>query len=91
MILSSFVIEALFVSIFWVHLRNYIELPVGDYFILLNGRDPAHLRDEISASWPGAFGWEYLIRESGEISVKITKLKAVNEDLELPAGHACSH
>ena len=72
-------------------LRTCQELPVGDYFILLNGRDPAHLREEIPALWPGAFGWEYLMQQSDEVRVKITKLKAVDADTELPAGHECSH
>ena len=72
-------------------LRNCVELPVGDYFILLNGRDPVHLHDRISASWPGAFAWEHLVQKPDEVRVKITKLNAVKEDSDLPAGHACSH
>ena len=72
-------------------LRNCVELPVGDYFILLNGRDPVHLHDRIFASWPGAFAWEHLVQKPDEVRVKITKLNAVKEDSDLPAGHACSH
>ena len=72
-------------------LRNCVELPVGGYFVLLNGHDPVHIRDQISASWPGAFGWDYLVQKPDEVRVKITKLNAVPEDSDLPAGHACSH
>jgi uncharacterized protein (DUF2249 family) len=64
---------------------------VGGHFVLLNGRDPVHLHDQISVSWPGAFTWEYLVQRPDEIRVKITKLKAVQEDSDLPAGHECSH
>jgi uncharacterized protein (DUF2249 family) len=72
-------------------LRTCVELPVGGHFILLNGRDPVPLRGEIAASWPGAFGWEYLVQTAEEVRVKITKLKAVTPDAELPDGHVCSH
>jgi len=72
-------------------LRTCLELPVGDCFILLNGRDPAHLREEIPALWPAAFAWEYLVQNPDEVRVKITKLKAVQADTDLPAGHTCSH
>jgi uncharacterized protein (DUF2249 family) len=71
-------------------LRTCLELPVGGHFILLNGRDPAHLYDQISTSWPGAFGWDYLVKQPDEVRVKITKLNAVKEGSDLPAGHACS-
>ena len=72
-------------------LRNCVDLPVGDHFILLNGRDPVHMRDQLSRSWPGAFGWDYLVNQPDEVRVKITKLQAMKEDTELPAGHTCSH
>jgi uncharacterized protein (DUF2249 family) len=58
-------------------LRTCVELPVGGHFILLNGRDPVHLRDQISVSWPGVFAWEYRVQKTDEVRVKITKLKAV--------------
>jgi uncharacterized protein (DUF2249 family) len=72
-------------------LRTCRELPVSDFFILLNSRDPAHLREEIPALWPGAFGWEYLVQQPDETRVKITKLKAVEANTALPAAHECSH
>jgi len=72
-------------------LRTCVELPVGGHFTLLNGRDPAHLREETAAWWPGALAWEYLVQQPDEVRVKITKLKAVAEGANLPAGHDCSH
>jgi uncharacterized protein (DUF2249 family) len=71
--------------------RTCAELPVGGYFILLNGRDPVHMHEEISARWPGAFGWEYLVQEPDEVRVKITKLNAVKMDADLSTSHTCSH
>jgi uncharacterized protein (DUF2249 family) len=72
-------------------LRTCLELPVGGHFILQNGRDPVHLQEQIAASWPGAFAWEHLVRTAEEVRVRITKLKAVAADGELPPAHACSH
>ena len=68
-------------------LRNCFELAVGDHFILMNGHDPAHLREEISKSWPGAFAWEYIKRCEDEVRVKITKLVAVMENLKPSPNH----
>ena len=72
-------------------LRTCLGLPVGGHFILLNGHDPVRLRDQVSASWPGAFAWEHLVQKPDEVRVKITKLKAVKPDADLPAGFTCSH
>ena len=71
-------------------LRNCLDLPVGDHFILLNGHDPVRIQDQLSATWPGAFAWEYLVQKADEVRVKITKLKVVREDPDLPVGHSCS-
>src|SRR6266496_717620 len=56
-------------------IRTWLELPVGDYFILLNDHDPVPLYYQFSAQWPGAFTWEHLVRQTEEIRVKITKVK----------------
>ena len=71
-------------------LRTAFELAVGDHFILQNGRDPLHLRNDIAELWPDAFGWDYVLKSPEEVRVKITKLKAVTE---LPAvePHDCGH
>ena len=71
-----------------------VENDGGDGLVLLP-RSPHHngrpLPGQISASWPEAFAWEHLVRKPDEVRVKITRLKAVKEDLDLPAAHACSH
>lgn len=72
-------------------LRTCLELPVSGHFILLNGHDPVRLHDQISAAWPGTFAWEYLVRTADEVRVKITKLKVVKPDSDLPPGFTCSH
>jgi len=58
-------------------IRTWLELPVGDHFILLNDHDPVPLYYQFSAQWPGTFTWEHLVRGMDEIRVKITKLKPV--------------
>jgi uncharacterized protein (DUF2249 family) len=54
---------------------TFSQLPVGDYFIILNGHEPARLRDQFAAQWPGTFTWEKLPANPGEFRVKVTKLK----------------
>ena len=72
-------------------LQTCLDLPVGGHFILLNGHDPVRLQQQVAATWPGAFAWEHLARAEGEIRVKITKLKAVRSDSDLPPGFTCAH
>lgn len=57
-------------------IKQWLELPVGKHFILLNDHDPVPLRYQFSAQWPGAFAWEHLRNIPGETRVKITRLKA---------------
>lgn len=69
-------------------IRTWLELPVGDHFILLNDHDPAPLRYQFAAQWPDTFTWEYLVNIPGEARVKITKLKRLGEPAE-PIAAAC--
>ena len=57
-------------------IRTWLELPVGEHFILLNDHDPVPLYYQFSAQWPEAFTWEHLVKGPDEFRVKITKLKA---------------
>jgi uncharacterized protein (DUF2249 family) len=59
--------------------RTFVELPAGGYFILVNDHDPAQLRSQFAAQWPGAFTWEYLAQEPEHFRVKITKLQPLGE------------
>ena len=52
-------------------IRTWLELPVGDYFTLLNDHDPAPLRYQFAAQWPDTFTWEYLINLPGEARVPV--------------------
>lgn len=60
-------------------IRTWLDLPVGDYFILLNDHDPVPLRYQFAAEWPEAFTWEHVLKTPGEFRVKIKKLKSVAE------------
>lgn len=60
-------------------IKTWLELPLGDHFILLNDHDPVPLYYQFSAQWPGAFSWEHLAKGPEEVHVKITKLKMAGE------------
>ena len=68
-------------------IRNWLELAVGDHFILLNDHDPVPLFYQFSAQWPGAFTWVHLVKGPAEFRVKITKLKET-ATIE-PAAQSC--
>ena len=56
-------------------IKSWLELAVGDHFILLNDHDPVPLYYQFSAQWPGAFTWQHLVKGPEEFRVKITKVK----------------
>src|SRR5947209_20022264 len=57
-------------------IKTWLDLPVGDYFILLNDHDPVPLYYQFAAQWPGTFIWEHLVKGPEEVRVKITKVKS---------------
>lgn len=63
-------------------IKTWLELPVGDHFILLNDHDPVPLYYQFAAQWPGAFTWVHLVKGPEEFRVKITKLSAVTQITE---------
>jgi uncharacterized protein (DUF2249 family) len=67
-------------------IRTWLELPVGDHFILFNDHDLVPLRYQFGAQWPDAFTWEHLVNIPGEARVKITKLKATAPTAQPVAG-----
>ena len=71
-------------------IRTWLELPVDDYFILLNDHDPVPLFYQFSAQWPGAFEWKHLVQGPDEFRVKITKLKALSGTVAA-ARESCGH
>jgi uncharacterized protein (DUF2249 family) len=71
-------------------IQKWLDLAVGDYFVLVNDHDPARMREQFSAKWPGAFAWQYLQNGPEECRVKITKLKMtapVSTVVECCGGH----
>ena len=71
-------------------IKQWLGLPVGDHFILLNDHDPVPLYYQFAAQWPNAFTWDHLVKSPEEVRVKITKLKAVapvGEVAECCGGH----
>jgi uncharacterized protein (DUF2249 family) len=70
-------------------LKTWMELPVGDHFILLNDHDPVPLYYQFSAQWPGAFELKHLAKGPEEFRVKITKLKSLEQTAE-PLPSCCS-
>lgn len=59
-------------------LKTWQDLPVGDFFILLNDHDPVPLWYQFQAEWPGAFQWDYVERGPEDFRVKITKVRGTN-------------
>ena len=71
-------------------IRTWLELPVGEHFILQNDHDPVPLYYQFAAQWPGAFTWEHLVKGPDEFRVKITKLHAVVDVGQIVPG-SCGH
>lgn len=70
---------------------RWINLPVGEFFVLLNDHDPVPLKYQFEAEFQGAFTWDYLERGPEEYRVKITKLKALEGNPVAPTGGCGSH
>ena len=71
-------------------LSTWRELPVGDYFILLNNHDPVPLRYQFAAEFPETFTWEYLERGPEDFRVRLTKLKPLPPPVEPGQSYGCS-
>jgi uncharacterized protein (DUF2249 family) len=69
--------------------QTFLDLPVGEHFVLRNGHDPVPLRCQFEAEFPGTFTWEYVHRQPEDVAVKITKHQALQftGKLEHPCGH----
>jgi uncharacterized protein (DUF2249 family) len=63
-------------------IKTWVELPVGDHFVLLNDHDPVPLYYQFAAQWPGAFEWKHVVKGPQEFRVKITKLKPLKQPAE---------
>lgn len=67
---------------------TFIELAVGEHFIIRNGHEPVRLRDQFAAQWPDTFTWESLPAGPGEFRIKVTKLKPLLNS-ERPVAFEC--
>ncbi|HYE31064.1 MAG TPA: DUF2249 domain-containing protein [Methylomirabilota bacterium] len=56
-------------------IETWLNMPVGEHFILLNDHDPIPLRYQFQGEWPGCFTWEHLERGPEAFRVKITKIQ----------------
>lgn len=65
--------------------QRWLDLPVGQFFILLNDHDPIPLRYQFEAQFPGAFSWDYVEQGPEDFRVKITKLRSLSLTDEAPA------
>jgi uncharacterized protein (DUF2249 family) len=74
-------------------IRTWLEMAVGEHFILLNDHDPVPLYYQFAAQWPGAFTWDHLVKGPHEYRVKITKLSPVVDTAVSPGkSHgSCGH
>ena len=57
--------------------QRWLDLPVGQHFVLINDHDPIPLWYQFAAQFSDAFNWEYLLRGPEEFQVKITKVRPV--------------
>lgn len=55
-------------------LATYVNLPVGESFVLVNNRDPKHLHEEFEADYPGSYRWEYVEKGPTVWRIRISKL-----------------
>lgn len=72
-------------------IQKWLDLAVGDHFVLLNDHDPVPLYYQFSAEWPQTFTWEHLVKGPDEFRVKITKLKLVAKKTESETSSCCGH
>lgn len=71
-------------------IQRWLDLAVGDCFVLINDHDPVRMREQFAVQWPGAFDWQHLQRGPDEFRIKITKLKAPAEKAGMEFA-SCGH
>ena len=72
-------------------LQTFVDLNVGEHFVLRNGHDPVPLRYQFEAEYPGTFTWEHVHNQPGDVAVKITKTKLVVGGLTKTVAGSCGH
>jgi uncharacterized protein (DUF2249 family) len=72
-------------------IQTFVDLKVGEHFILRNGHDPVPLRYQFEAEFPGSFTWEHVHNLPEDVAVKITKEKLVVGGLTKVVAGSCGH
>lgn len=73
-------------------IQTFVDLKVGEHFILRNGHDPVPLRYQFEAEFPESFTWEPVHNLPEDVAVKITKVKLVVGGLtKIVAGSCGNH
>ena len=72
-------------------IRTWLELPVGDHFILLNDHDPVPLYYQFTAEFGDAVRWEYLERGPSDFRVRITKVREISAGAKTGACGCTGH
>lgn len=72
-------------------IKTWLDLGVGEHFVLLNDHDPVPLHYQFAAQWPNTFSWQHLAQGPNEYRVKITKLKALGDPAEPVADRCGGH
>jgi uncharacterized protein (DUF2249 family) len=72
-------------------IQTFVDLKVGEHFILRNGHDPVPLRYQFEAEFPESFTWEHVHNLPEDVAVKITKVKLVVGGLTKVVAGSCGH
>lgn len=56
-------------------IQTFLDLPVGEHFIVRNGHEPVPMHRQFDVEFPDAFTWELVQSLPEDVSVKITKVK----------------
>ena len=72
-------------------IQTFVDLKVGEHFVLRNGHDPVPLRYQFEAEFPGSFTWEHVHNLPEDVAVKITKVKLVIGELTKVVAGSCGH
>ena len=72
-------------------IQKWLDLSVGDYFVLVNDHDPVRMHEQFSAQWPQAFSWDYLAKGPDQFRMKITKLKSRRNGRKRSNVCSCGH
>ena len=71
-------------------IQTFVDLAVGEHFVLRNGHVPVPLRYQFEAEFPGTFTWENVHHLPEDVAVRISKVKALTAEPNVVT-HSCGH